>query len=80
MFNPTRTPLRAATRRHKASFAVALLDHSPGIQHADFDPVFLDQTLSSVILSASRDPSKMSLDLEPFAVARIVISPHTPME
>ena len=65
---------------HKASFAVALLDHSPGIQHADFDAVFLDQTLSSVILSASRDPTKMSLDLEPFAVARIVISPHTPME
>ena len=46
--------------------------------HADRnDPQFLDETLSSAILSTSPDPTRLSLDLEPFAVARIVISPHS---
>jgi len=62
---------------HKASFAIALLDHTLGTKHADFDPQFLDETLSSAILSTSPDPTRLSLDLEPFAVARIVISPHS---
>ena len=61
---------------HKASFAVALLDHTLGTKHADYEPGFLDETLSSAILSTSPDPTKLSLDLEPFAVARIVITPH----
>jgi hypothetical protein len=61
---------------HKASFAVALLDHTLGTKHSDYEACFLDETLSSAILSTSPDPTKLSLDLEPFAVARIVITPH----
>lgn len=65
---------------YKASFAISLLDHTLGTSHADYDGKFLDQTLSSVILSPSPDPSKLSLELEPYAVARIIVSPYTPLE
>ena len=58
-----------------ASFHVALLDHTATAEHADYDPAFLDQTLSSQILSRSPDPSKLLLELGPFAVARVVVGP-----
>ena len=56
---------------------MALVDHTAATQHSDWDMAFMDQTLSSVILSSSPDPSSMLLELGPYAVARVVISPHT---
>lgn len=47
------------------------------LQIADHDIQFLDQTLSSVILSPSPDPRNLTLELSPYAVARVVITPHT---
>jgi hypothetical protein len=62
---------------YKASFAVALVDHTAATQHSDYDMTFMDQTVSSVILSSSPDPSNLLLELGPYAVARVVISPHS---
>eukprot|EP00041_Stephanoeca_diplocostata_P004311 m.42879 g.42879 ORF g.42879 m.42879 type:complete len:428 (+) comp15041_c0_seq5:1985-3268(+) len=62
---------------YKASFAVALIDHTAATRIADHDIRFLDQTLSSVILSPSPDPSNLTLELSPYAVARVVITAHT---
>ena len=60
---------------HAASFSVAMLDHTAAHQHADHDPAFLDQTISSLILPHG-DTHRLSLELPPYAVARVVVTPH----
>ena len=60
---------------HKASFSVAMLDHTAAHQHADHDPAFLDHTISSLILPHG-DTHRFSLELPPYAVARVVVTPR----